>query len=161
MASELDRRGVLRLLAGGIGIGLLPLSALAQDESDPTYGDVQSLLNPNTILPHWESAVAIGNQVVAERRDMRDLDNLLDLLEIDDSTFATADESELARLRERLQQVHKLDFREGRTVSVGGWFLSLTEQRLAAVVALLAREGRFGRELQRALRSGRVTRRKP
>ena len=143
MGPEIDRRGLFRLLAGGIGVGLLPLSALAQDEPGLTDGEKASLLAPGEILPHWQSAVAIGSQVATEHQDFRDLASLLQGLGIDASTLAAADESEFARQRQRWQQAHRADFLEGRTRVVGGWTLSLTEQRLAALLALLGAEGRF------------------
>ena len=41
------------------------------------------------------------------------------------------------KLHERLRARVRLDFQEHQTVKVNGWLLSVTEARLAALVALI------------------------
>jgi hypothetical protein len=49
--------------------------------------------------------------------------------------------SDPAALRALLQEQHRRDFEDGRTVAIDGWVLSRTEARLCAVAALARRAG--------------------
>ena len=45
-------------------------------------------------------------------------------------------QTDVALHRTRLRSIHQQDFREGRVVDLAGWVLSITEVRLAALIAL-------------------------
>ena len=104
-----------------IGALLAPRSAGAA-ETDP----VERLL---AVLPHRRQAAAVGQAyaaiIAAEPIGPHLLDSVIPAEQI-----ATATTSEL---RDLLRALRREDFREGRTVTVEGWVLSVTEARLCAL----------------------------
>jgi hypothetical protein len=141
--SEMSRRFVLQLLGWWIGLGASPLrslAALGATSSDRTVPSDAAL----RLLRHRASAAAIGHQFLREHPNEADRDRLRGLLALP-SFAGDLPWTEIARHRARLRAIHREDFRSGRVVDLGGWMLSLTELRLAALVALADEADRSGR----------------
>ncbi len=133
--ADLDRRTVLRLLGWWAGFGAVPLrSRAAESPAEPArgHGSDEWL----RLLPHRRSAVAIGRRFLRLRPSDADSGRLRRLLGLERAATGELSVAGFEAHRERLRALHREDFRRGRVLELGGWTLSLTELRLAALVAL-------------------------
>ncbi len=128
----LDRRDVLRL-AGGAGLTAACVSLLACGDSSETNPVVLTEVDHDADEPLTtaEAIAVIGRRYLASDTDAVDASTLRSLVGLGDD--ATPDVVELAA---RFGGAVRDDFVAGRTLRLDGWVLSLTEARLAAIVAL-------------------------
>lgn len=127
----ISRRGALRALAWYLALSpTLPLRAGAGDRSEPAPKSAAGLVR------YRQAAVRIGRAVLAARPNESDAEQLSRLLGLG---FPWTDDRDAAVELEALRVRHREDFLAGRVVVVGGFVLSETESRLAALVALQAR----------------------
>lgn len=135
LPADLDRRTVLRLLGWWAGCGAVPLRSLAAESAaEPVRADGSD--EWLRLLPHRQSAVAIGRRFLRLRPSDADSGRLRRLLGLERAATGELSAARFEAHRERLRALHREDFRRGRIVELGGWTLSLTELRLAALVAL-------------------------
>ncbi len=134
---DIDRRAVLRLLGWWIGLAATPLQGFAQSQArrgtalSPTTGD------PLGLLVHAQSAAAVGRAYLDANPEEADSKRLLERLKIPKSMLGrSVSDADLAAHRDRLRAAVRADFRAGRVRELSGWTLSVTELRLAALVAL-------------------------
>ena len=135
--ADLDRRTLLRLLGWWVGFGAVPLrSRAAESPAEPAraHGPDGWL----RLLPHRQSAVAIGRRFLRGRPSDADSGKLRRLLGLERALAGELSAAGFEAHRERLRALHREDFRRGRVLELGGWTLSVTELRLAALVALSA-----------------------
>jgi hypothetical protein len=135
-----DRR---RFLAGLAGLGLAALAAGGTIFAMRGSRRPAGLATARVLLADWDGAVDVGAAYLAARPDEADAERLAALLELPEE-LPPADGPEraaaLAALGESLGSRHRADFREDRVFALGGWTLSLTELRLAAIASLSAGE---------------------
>jgi len=117
-----DRRAVLRLLGWWLALGGSPLLARAA----PAGGLVGGLA----------SAVAIGRLYLRQYPEEGDEATLRGALGLGPGDPSSLSAQEVAATRKRLVSRHRADFEEDRVRSLGGYTLSLTELRLAALLAI-------------------------
>jgi hypothetical protein len=112
----LDRRRALQLL-GALGTTLtLPLSPAAARSGCASWL-VEDL--------EFETLAKLGREYLEGRDGDTELPQIATLLE------STAESDAL----ERLQALMRADYANGRIISLSGWFLSVTEGRVFAVLA--------------------------
>ena len=105
----------------------------ALDQRDPL---VRTL---TAVFRHSASAAAVGAAYLqqkpneAHQRRLADLIVSADPILCRDITTARGE-----HVRRRLEQCHRADLANSRTVKIDGWIVSLTEARLCALVALSA-----------------------
>lgn len=140
MVKERTRSSRRQFLAVGLGLGgsvllgwLRPWRAIVQIDAPSLAVRLSGL------LPHQQSARAVGLEYLRAARADPTLDGLVDLLANDmpgrQHTLRGASDGELRKLLAlRSQQ----DFAEERTVALDGWIASLTEARLCAIAALVS-----------------------
>ena len=123
----ISRRAALQLLAWWVGLGASPLRALAAND------DRVSLVQ--RLLPHRASAISIGRRYLREHPEEASPERLAGWLELPPAPTDVSLEA-ARRLGAGLRATHRADLREGRVVQLDGWLLSITELRLAALLAL-------------------------
>jgi hypothetical protein len=136
--SDVSRRSVLRLLTWWIGLGASPLRSLAA-VGEPAGDRRDAFDSALRLLPHRTSAAAIGRHFLREHPAEADAERLFGLLGLP-SLAGALSRSEIENHRDRLREIHRQDFRSGRVIELGGWTLSITELRLAALVTLATDE---------------------
>ena len=130
----ISRRAALRLLVWWVGLGASPLRAFAAEEMRKATGSAGAPSTP-FLLRHRQSAVSIGRAFLSEHPDEANEERLVEKLGLPLSATPLS-RGEQARQGERLLELHRQDLRNGRVVNLGGWILSVTELRLAALLAL-------------------------
>jgi len=86
------------------------------------------------LISHHNYAHNVGNVYVALRASEKSLGSLLDAIQQDLGVDPLKlKQTELAT---RITNLKRSDFRRQRVVDVGGWILSVTEARLAALTAV-------------------------
>ena len=128
----LRRRGLLALAGGGLAGTILP-AWMRLPTPDPL---AQQLVS---IFAHRHSAEQVGRAYLAWRREEADPLRLLAALRRDLRLGpASARSLSTAQFRRRVRQVSHQDLRAGRTFSLGGYGMPVTELRLCALAALIA-----------------------
>lgn len=127
-ALRISRRTLLRWLAW---TGLLATAPRAGDSAAADDGRIDA---PLAVFASGTGAAAVGRAYLRSRPSEADPGLLLDQLGV-----STADAADVRALVRRLRERHRDDFRAGRITVVGGWTLSLTEARLAALAHLRSR----------------------
>jgi hypothetical protein len=131
-----DRRGFLAAVLAGVGLVTLP-ACTALGAADPA-ASTHAALRLARLFARAESARRIGRvylrQVPAEREAAVLVRFLADALTVSASALARLDDDAARRLVVRCVQA---DFAAGRTASLDGWVLSVTEARLYALTALV------------------------
>ncbi len=125
---ELDRRELLLALLGGAAASASLLTACGAG-ADP--GPLAAALRSR--LRHPEAAAEVGRRLAAENPGEDEKRGLAERLAADLGWSSALPGAELDR---RLAEAIRDDFRQGRTLRVGGWVLSATEGRVAALLAL-------------------------
>jgi hypothetical protein len=116
--SDLDRRRLLAILAAA------PLAALVASGFDVSVAPAAA----TSLSPTARRRIAVvGRAYLAAAPDERDATRLAAELGLHGPGALALD---------RLRRAVQADYEGGRTVSVSGWLLSLTEARAAALVAL-------------------------
>jgi hypothetical protein len=132
-----DRRAALRLLGWSMGLLALPLPGLARGQIPGDSPASASGADPNGLLRHVQSAAAIGRVYLDANPEEADSKQLLARLGIPESILGpSVSDVEAAPHRDRLSAAVREDFHAGRVRELSGWTLSVTELRLAALVAL-------------------------
>jgi hypothetical protein len=129
MSDSLDRRELLLALLGAAAVpaGLLTASCATGPDLRPLAAALRGRLR------RPEAAVILGRRLAAENPREDEKRALAARLTAD---LEWSPELAGAELDRRLAEAIRADFRDGRTLSVGGWVLSATEGRVAALVAL-------------------------
>src|SRR5689334_4386069 len=122
------RRTLLKALPAAVAVkGSLIGSLLASRGAHAAEANpVERLLA--AVLPHREAAAAVGRAYAATGAESVG-PHLLDRVMPADQVAAASD----VELRTLLGAKRREDFREGRTVTVEGWVLSVSEARLCAL----------------------------
>ncbi len=123
----LDRRTLLRALLGTAAAPAAWLIACRGTDPRPLAAALRGRLRRPA------PAAILGERLAAENPREDDARALAARLTAD---LAWTPDLPAAELDRRLVEAIRADFREGRTLSVGGWVLSATEGRVAALVAL-------------------------
>ena len=128
-------------LAGILSLGAtaLPLTSAASQQglTSGVFGHCPDA-SPVQLLQNRESARVVGRAYLAG------VSRVPEVAELEQSILGSAgigatemESMDHEKLHERLRARVRLDFEEHRTVKVNGWMLSITEARLAALVALI------------------------
>lgn len=120
MPPIMTRRRLLLTTGAMAGISALAAMPAATAAADPRAGALLRL------LPDRRAAARIGRAYLVSVPEEASVERLTALLDLP----AGMEGVRLFEARRRL------DFREGRTVPVGGWRLAVTEARLCALAAL-------------------------
>jgi hypothetical protein len=123
---ELTRRDLILSLLGLAAGGVLGVRDLRGETRCPA-----ALV---AVLRDRASAIALGREYLAGRPEEADLARLARALET--ALALPAGDPSPAELRERLAARVRADFEQEEIVVVGGWWLSRTEARVAALAAL-------------------------
>jgi hypothetical protein len=133
----MDRRRFLQLAAAAIGAcALRPFQALrflwerGDDQASQAAGRLMQAIG------HRRSARAVGRAYLATAPQERSIERLIALLTGDRLPSDRVLNADAKALRAHVQEALSEDFAAGRTVSVRGWMLSLTEARLCALAVL-------------------------
>jgi hypothetical protein len=127
---KLRRREALVVLGWWLSLG----PALGAQARRPGKGAAQQGDLLQRLLPHEASAVAVGSRFLEEQPQEADSARLRQQLGL--PAGASLDAEEMGDQKARLHAIHREDFQAGRVFELDGWTLSLTELRLAALVAL-------------------------
>ncbi|MFQ5700169.1 MAG: hypothetical protein ACE5IL_18045, partial [Myxococcota bacterium] len=122
------RRALLRLLGCCLGGLAFPLASQGQQGA--------AARRAPGLLAHPGSAARLGRRFLEAHPAEADRERLLRTLGLPRNGVARVSPAQLEAHGRRLRELHREDFREARVVELGGWTLSLTELRLAALVWL-------------------------
>lgn len=129
----ISRRDLLKRLALGGLITALPASVL--------LGPGREIFQPfasrlTRVFSNTRSAGIVGQRYLASNPLEADTAVLAARIAGDMRHYLRLSSAATPRLRALLAERQKRDFAEGRTVTIDGWILSVTEARLCAIVAL-------------------------
>jgi hypothetical protein len=129
LAGRLSRRSLLRLSGAAVAAAF----AVGRG-SEASQGHLLAA-RLRSLLPHDAAAVALGTAYLVQTPREASADRLVAALAAGPRGAA------LARLGQRRLGAHlakriRSDFAAGRTVTVRGWIVSVTEARLAALVVI-------------------------
>lgn len=137
MNDPMDRRTFLQwLTAVAVAPILRQLEQLGISDGQRDGSTVAIAQRLIQAVDHRGSARAVGRAYVATRPPERTLQRVLTALTADRFPPRMVLRADPQTLRVRVREALRDDFARGRTVSVHGWVLSLTEARLCALVAL-------------------------
>src|SRR5690606_29257250 len=88
------------------------------------------------LFAHRESAVVVGRRYLALAHEPADAAALAARVAGNPRGYARLCAADAVALRALVARQERRDFAAGRTVTVDGWVLSLTEARLCAIAAL-------------------------
>jgi hypothetical protein len=130
---RVSRRAALKILGWWMALGAASLrvphdAAAGMDGGQP----IAALL-----VDARRSAVAIGTLYLESHPEEAREAFLLSALGLDAKELAELSPGKLQSERRRLRSVHREDFAQCRVTDVDGFILSITEARLAALVALV------------------------
>ncbi len=129
MPGPISRRSLLKL-AGTMAFSVVAVGYRHQ----PAYqGLVAGRLR--ALLPHGAAAAALGTAYLAQVPSEASRDRLVAAL-IGSQPGRAAYDLGQRRLAAHLDRRIRSDFAAGRTLSLHGWIVSVTEGRLAALVAI-------------------------
>jgi hypothetical protein len=137
MDTNMTRRRLLQLLVDFLGaVGVAPLAEGAEKLSAHRAKNlVASKLTE--ILPHRDSAAAVGREYLKIAPLEADVSRLIDLIVSPEKSIGAQSRTDAEALAESLRAKQRDDFEQGRTVLIQGWMLSQTEARLCALVSLI------------------------